>query len=242
MGNAVKQAAADARKQLFEVAAEQLEVRPEDLESRGGFIHVKGSKGAGTPISAIHMGITYGKGKPIIGSGTFSVPDATPLDQETGQGTYPSIFWLYGAQGAEVEVDPETGQVQVLKVVAAHDLGRVINPLNCEQQVEGAVVTGVGIALLEEMVVQDGTPVNRNFRDYRIPTAMDSPEVATLFVEAAHKDGPFGAKGVGEPALAPTAPAIGNAVYNAIGVRIKDLPITPEKILKALKEKGEKNP
>jgi CO/xanthine dehydrogenase Mo-binding subunit len=106
--------------------------------------------------------------------------------------------------------------------------------------VEGAVVTGVGIALLEEMVLQNGTPVNRNFRDYRIPTSLDSPPVTSIFVEATHKDGPFGAKGVGEPALAPTAPAIGNAIHNAIGVRIKDLPITPEKILKALMEKGEK--
>jgi carbon-monoxide dehydrogenase large subunit len=135
-------------------------------------------------------------------------------------------------------VDPETGKVEILRITAAHDLGRVINPLNCEQQVEGAVVTGTGIALLEELVLQNGTPVNRNFRDYRIPTAMDAPEVTSIFVEANHKDGPFGAKGVGEPALAPTAPAIGNAIYNAVGVRIKDLPITPEKILKALKEKG----
>ncbi|MFH1758225.1 MAG: xanthine dehydrogenase family protein molybdopterin-binding subunit [Pseudomonadota bacterium] len=240
MGNAVKQASADARKQLFEVAAEQLEVRPEDLESRGGVLYVKGSKGPGTPVSAIRMGVTYGKGRPITGRGTFSVPDATLLDQETGQGSLPSIFWLYGAQAVEVEVDPETGKVEILRVVAAHDLGRVINPLNCEQQVEGAVVTGVGIALLEELVLQNGKPVNRNFRDYRIPTSMDSPEVTSIFVEATHNDGPFGAKGVGEPALAPTAPAIGNAVYNAIGVRIKDLPITPEKILAALKEKGKK--
>ncbi len=241
MGNAVKQAATDAKKQLFEVAADQLEAGPEDLESRGGFIYVKGSTGKGTPISAIRMGITYGKGKPIIGRGTFSVPDATPLDQETGQGVYPSVFWLYGAQGVEVQVDPETGKVEVLKASAAHDLGRVINPLNCEQQVEGAIVTGVGLALLEEMIIENGKPVNCNFRDYRIPTSMDAPAVTSMFVEAAHKDGPYGAKGVGEPALAPTAPAIGNAVYDAIGVRIKDLPITPEKILKALKEKGGKN-
>jgi CO/xanthine dehydrogenase Mo-binding subunit len=240
MGNAVKQAAADARKQLFEVAADQLECRPEDLECRGGFIYVRGSKGPGTPISSIRMGITYGRGQPITGRGVFSVPDATPLDRETGQGSYPSIFWLYGAQGVEVEVDPETGKVNVLRVSAAHDLGRVINPLTCEQQVEGAIVTGVGLALLEEMVVEKGKPVNRNFLDYRIPTSMDAPEVKSIFVEATHKDGPYGAKGVGEPALAPTAPAVGNAVYDAIGVRIKELPITPEKILKALKEKGEK--
>ncbi|HSR13793.1 MAG TPA: molybdopterin cofactor-binding domain-containing protein, partial [Thermodesulfobacteriota bacterium] len=241
MGNAVKQAAADARRQLFEVAAHQLEARPEDLESRGGFIYVKGSEGKGTPISSIRMGITYGKGQPITGRGVFSVPEATPLDRETGQGPFPSIFWLYGAQAVEVEVDPETGKVEVLKVCAAHDLGRAINPVNCEQQIEGAVITGVGLALLEEMVVENGKPVNRNFRDYRIPTAMEVPEVHSLFVEAPHKDGPFGAKGVGEPALAPTAPAIGNAVYDAIGIRIKDLPITPEKIRKALQEKGGKS-
>lgn len=238
MGNAVKRAAADAKKQLFEVAADQLEARPEDLEARDGFVFVKGSTGSGIPIAAIRMGITYGKGKPIIGSGTFAVPDATPLDPETGQGVYPTIFWLYGAQAVEVEVDPATGKVEILKVAAAHDLGRVLNPLNCEQQIEGAVVTGVGTALMEELTLKDGRVLNPNFRDYRIPTAMDSPPVTSLFVEAAHKDGPFGAKGVGEPALAPTAPAIGNAVYDAIGVRIKDLPLTPEKILKALREKG----
>jgi len=240
MGNAVKQAAADAKKQLLEMAAEQLEVKPEDLEARGGFLYVKGSSGKGIPISSIRMGITYGKGKPIIGRGTFSVPEATPLDQETGQGAYPSVFWLYGAQAAEVEVDPSTGKVEVLKVAAAHDLGRVINPLNCEQQIEGAVVTGVGTALMEELIIREGKPVNTNFRDYRIPTALDAPEVSSVFVEATHKEGPYGAKGVGEPALAPTAAAIGNAVYDAIGVRIKDLPITPEKILKALKEKAGK--
>ncbi len=147
---------------------------------------------------------------------------------------------MYGAQAVEVEVDPETGKVDVLKVAAAHDVGRVINRANCEQQVGGAVVTGVGLALMEEMVVENGKPVNCSFRDYQIPTAMDFPDVTPLFVEAAHEKGPFGAKGIGEPALAPTAPAIGNAVFDAIGVRIRDLPITPEKILKALKEGGEK--
>ncbi|MBI5967648.1 MAG: molybdopterin-dependent oxidoreductase [Deltaproteobacteria bacterium] len=239
MGNAVKQAAADAKKQLFEVAAEQLEVKPEELEARGGFLYIKGSSGKGIPISQIRMGITYGKGRPIIGRGTFSVPEATPLDQETGQGANPSVFWLYGAQAAEVKVDPSTGKVEVLRIAAAHDLGRVINPLNCEQQIEGAVVTGIGTALMEELVIREGKPANTNFRDYRVPTSLDAPEVTSIFVEAAHKEGPYGAKGVGEPALAPTAPAIGNAVYDAIGVRIKDLPITPEKVLKALREKDE---
>jgi CO/xanthine dehydrogenase Mo-binding subunit len=242
MGNAVKQAAADARKQFLKMAAEQLEVHPEDLSARGGVLRMKGSSSKGIPFSEIRMGLTYGKGKPIIGRGTFTVPDATPLDLETGQGEFPSVFWLYGAQAAEVEVDIKTGKVEVLRVVAAHDLGRVINPLNCLQQVEGALVQGIGFSLMEEMIVREGKVLNRNFRDYRVPTSLDEiQDVKTIFVEAPHERGPFGAKGVGEPALAPTAPAIGNAVYNAIGVRIKDLPITPEKILKALKEKAKED-
>ena len=238
MGNAVRQAAVDARTQLFEIAAEVLEASPHDLEARGGCIYVKGVP-QGLPISQIPMGVTYGKGKPVIGRGTYSVPDATPLDPDTGQGTYPAVFWLYGAQAAEVLVDPATGKVEVLKLVSAHDVGRVINPLNCRQQVEGAAVMGLGYALMEELVLEDGKPVNMNFTDYRIPTALDIPETIPIFVESRHEHGPYGAKGVGEPALAPTAPAIGNAIYRAIGVRITDLPITPEKVLRALKEKAD---
>jgi CO/xanthine dehydrogenase Mo-binding subunit len=238
MGNAVKQAAADARKQFFEIAAEQLEVTPDDLEARRSLLFVKGSPGKGIPFSEIRMGVTYSKGRPVLGRGTFSVPDATFLDQETGQGDLPCIFWLYGAQAAEVEVDPATGKVEVLRIVAAHDLGRAINPLNCEQQIEGALVQGLGLTLMEELIVRDGKVMNPNFRDYRVPTALDDiPQVTSIFVEAPHDLGPYGAKGVGEPALAPTAPAIGNAVCNAIGVRIRDLPISPEKVLKALRGK-----
>jgi len=240
MGNAVRQAAADAREQLFAIAAEELEASPHDLEARGGFIYVKGVPG-GIPISQIPMGVTYGRGKPVIGRGTYSVPDATPLDPDTGQGAYPAVFWLYGAQAAEVLVDPATGKVEVLRLVSAHDLGRVINPLNCRQQVEGAAVMGIGFALTEELVFQDGKPVNMNFTDYRIPTALDIPETVPIFIEARHEHGPYGAKGVGEPALGPTAPAIGNAIYHAIGVRITDLPITPEKVLAALKARGDGN-
>jgi carbon-monoxide dehydrogenase large subunit len=239
MGNAVKQAAADAKRQLFELAAEQLEVNPEDLQSRGSRLYVKGSIGKGIPISEIRMGVTYGRGKPIIGRGTFNVPDATPLDQESGQGAFPSIFWLYGAQAAEVEVNPTTGKIKILKMVAAHDAGRALNPLNCTQQIEGALVMGLGSTLLEELVLKNGKVLNPNFQNYRIPTAMDEiSEVVSIIVEDPHERGPYGAKGIGEPAMTPMASAIGNAVFDAIGVRIKDLPITPEKILQALGKKG----
>jgi carbon-monoxide dehydrogenase large subunit len=238
MGNAVKQAAADAKQQLFELAADQLEANVMDLEAKDGCIYVKGSPGKSLPISDIDMGTIYGRGKPVIGRGTYHVPDATALDQETGQGANPVVFWMYAAQAVEVEVDTSTGKVEVLKWVSAHDVGRAINPLNCVQQIEGALSQGVGFALMEELIVHEGKVRNPNFRDYKVPTALDDvPEVTCILVEAPHEQGPYGAKGVGEPAMAPTAAAIGNAIYDAIGVRVKDLPITPEKILHALKER-----
>jgi carbon-monoxide dehydrogenase large subunit len=241
MGNAVREAAADVKKKLFHLAAKQLKADPEDLAARNGIIFVKETPERQIPISQVDMGGKYmGKGAPIIGSGTFSVPEATPLDPETGQGTFSSLFWSYAAQTAEVEVDTTTGKVEVLKIVAAHDTGRVINPLKASQQIQGGVVMGVGYTLLEELIVQEGKPLNPNLRDYRIPTSLDAPEISPIFIEDPHERGPYGAKGIGEPALSATPAAIGNAIYDAIGIRIKDLPITPEKILKALKEKGVK--
>jgi CO/xanthine dehydrogenase Mo-binding subunit len=239
MGNAVKQAAGDVKKQLLEAAAEELEANPEDLEIKDGFIFVKGSPDKSTPISKLAMGGSYlGKGKPIIGRGTFNVPDATALDPETGQGGNPAVFWMYAAQAAEVEVDEQTGKVNVLRIASAHDVGKAINLSACEQQIEGALATGVGTTLMEEIKIELGKTLNPNFVDYKVPTSLDMPEMIPILVEATHERGPYGAKGLGEPALAPTAPAIANAIYDAVGVRIKELPITPDKVLKALKDKG----
>lgn len=239
MGNAVKHAAADAKKQLLEAAAEELEANVEDMETRDGFIFVKGSPEKNVPIPKVAMGGSYlGKGRPIIGRGTFNVPDATALDRETGQGANPAVFWMYAAQAAEVEVDEETGKVKVLKIASAHDVGKAINPSACEQQIEGALATGVGTTLMEEIKIELGKTLNPNFVDYKVPTSLDMPEMVPILVEATHERGPYGAKGLGEPALAPTAPAIANAIYDAVGVRIKELPITPDKVLKALKGKG----
>jgi len=239
MGNAVKQAAGDVKKQLLEAAAEELEANPDDLEAKNGFIFVKGSPEKNTPISKLAMGGSYlGKGKPIIGRGTFNVPDATTLDRETGQGANPAVFWMYAAQAAEVEVDEETGKVKVLRIASAHDVGKAINPSACEQQIEGALAAGVGTTLMEEIKIERGKTLNPNFVDYKVPTSLDMPEMVPILVEATHEGGPYGAKGLGEPALAPTAPAIANAIYDAVGVRIRELPITPDKVLKALKEKG----
>ena len=148
-----------------------------------------------------------------------------------------SIFWKFATHAAEVEVDLETGIVKVLRVVAAHDVGKAINPMGCEQQIEGAVIMGLSNTLYEEFKMDKGRILNDTLADYKLATIQELPEIVAILVESVQKEGPFGAKGIGEPAAAPTAPAIANAIYNAIGVRIKELPITPEKILLALRDK-----
>jgi len=145
--------------------------------------------------------------------------------------------WVFGTQIAEVEVDTETGEVKVLNVTAAHDVGRAINPMAVEGQLEGAIAQGVGMALSERLVYDHGVVQNQQFADFKLPTTMDVPKVKTLLVETDDPNGPFGAKGVGEAGLVPTAAAIANAIYNAVGVRIRELPITPDKILAALGKK-----
>jgi xanthine dehydrogenase molybdenum-binding subunit len=149
-----------------------------------------------------------------------------------------SVTYAYGTHGVEVEVDKETGQVKILRYVAAHDVGRAINPMLLEGQVYGGVTQGIGYALTERLILQNGKVMNANFLDYKMLTAKDVPNIETIVVETNDPFGPFGAKGIGEPGLVPTAPAIANAIYDAVGVRIKELPITPEKVLAALKEKA----
>ena len=135
-----------------------------------------------------------------------------------------------------MEVDPETGQVMVINFTAAHDVGRAINPLATEGQIQGGVAQGLGWALMENMATENGRIVNPDFLDYLIPGAMDVPDIKPILVEPVGPEGPYGAKGVGEPALNPVMAAITNAIYDATGVRIKELPATPEKLLTALKE------
>ncbi len=128
--------------------------------------------------------------------------------------------------------------VRVLKVAAAHDVGRAINPMTCEQQIEGSVVMGLSNALFEEVKMEDGRILNDTLADYKVATMLDTPEIVPIIVEFPHKEGPFGAKGIGEPAAAPTAPAISNAIFDAVGIRMRELPITPEKVLAALRKRG----
>jgi CO/xanthine dehydrogenase Mo-binding subunit len=235
MGNAVKKAAEEARARLLEMAAETLGVEVKDLRTEKGKIFAVNHPEKKLSFAEV-IKSRYGAGLDIIGSGSYY---PVMEGQTGGIWSAPSIFWMYGAHGADVEVDVETGKVKVLKIVGAHDMGKAINPITCEGQIEGGMVHGMGPALFEEMLVSEkGEILNPSFADYKVPTALDVPEVTPLLVEVPHKDGPWGAKGIGEMTTVPIAAAIANAIYHAVGVRIKSLPITPEKLLRALKEKG----
>jgi CO/xanthine dehydrogenase Mo-binding subunit len=233
VGNAVKQAAAATKQILLETAEDMLEADVEDLEAGDGLIYVKGVPDRNVPISQVAQQATMGKGRPPMGAGSYN-PETTFLDPETGQGK-PYEEYVYATQIAEVEVDTETGEVTVLRLVAAHDCGKAINPMLLEGQLEGGVAMGLGYGLLEEMVSDQGQVQNPQLTDYVLPTALDVPPIELAIVEDPAPKGPFGAKGVSEAALLPTAPAIINAIYDAVGVRIRDLPATPVKILAALK-------
>ncbi len=163
----------------------------------------------------------------------YDPPNELP-DWDTGTGNI-SATYAYGTQGVEVEVDTETGDVTILKMVAAHDVGKVLNPQTLKGQIYGGLAQGIGYALTEEVKTENGRILNPGFTDYKIPTVHEMAFPIQLeIVETDDNEGPFGAKGVGEPGLGPTAPAIANAIYDAVGVRIHDLPITPEKVLAAL--------
>ena len=181
---------------------------------------------------ALHVGTGQSK---VVAAEAFYDPPTEMLDREL-KGNL-SQTYAFGATGVEVAVDEKTGEVTILRMVAAHDVGKAINPTLLLGQIYGAAYTGVGYGLTEEIKVKNGRVMNPTFRDYQMLTAMDVVPVEAVIVEPDDADGPFGAKGVGEPGLVPTAPAIANAIYDAVGVRIRELPITPEKVLAALRDR-----
>lgn len=234
MGNAVRLACEDAKKQVRQRAAEILEADPDDLIVENGTVFVKGVPEKSIPFRKLFV---HGGYPLLVGSGIYN-QKARTVNLETGQSERPCAFWMYSTQCVEVKVDEETGQVKVLGFTAAHDVGKAINPDLVKGQIEGGVVQGQSIALMEKVEMERGRILNANLPDYKVATVHETPdEINCIIVEEPHNEGPYGAKGIGEGVLAPTASALGNAIYDAVGVRIYDLPLTPEKIYMALKNR-----
>ena len=225
MGLAVMRAARDVREQLLTIGARQLGSAPATLICRDGRVVSPSSERTYAEVLAAH----FGTGGELIGRGTYrGERGRAPLGGE-------APFWEVGMAAAEVEVDEDTGRVRVLRYVSIADIGKAINPRECEAQEEGAAMMGLGHTFYEELRYDGGQLLNPSLIDYRVPVMSDLPdEFRSVLVENGDGPGPYGAKGIGESGLLPTAPAIANAIVRAVGVRIVDLPMTPERVWRAL--------
>lgn len=233
VGNAIRTAGADIRRKALALAGDVLEIDPADLDLEDGVIV---ARGVGPRATLGELLGRYGfEGYSLVAEARYSSSGSSLLAADRGLDPVSTIFWMISSQAAEVEVDVETGVIRVLKVAAAADVGRAINPVGCEQQIEGGVVMGLSNALFEDLVLDGaGRIANGTLADYKVATIHDAPEIVPIIVESDHPEAPFGAKGIGEPASAATPPAIANALFDAVGVRITDLPLTPGKVLAAL--------
>jgi 4-hydroxybenzoyl-CoA reductase alpha subunit len=241
-GNACLEAAREMKLKVNKAAAELLQVPAEQLMNRENFIfdRVNPDKRVSFEEAVVHAMGT--QGGTLVTKGSYTPPKEAQGGKFHGAGVGPGVAYSYSAQVAEVTVDPETGVVTVDRITAAHDCGRALNPLTVEGQIEGSVSMGLGQALMEEQIFDQGLIMNPGLLEYRTPGILDSPEIKAIIVESAESEGPYGAKEAGEGSLAAVIPAVGNAIFDAIGVRINELPFTPDKILKALKEKDRARP
>lgn len=237
-GNAAVEAAISAREKLFEIAASQLDAPIEILEAADGMIRVKNKPEIGLPIGDVATKGLYELHQFVVGTGAFGRPRAIP-DPETGA-CDPLATLAWASVQIEVEVDTETGVVTILDSKSVYDVGKAINPALATQQVEGGAIMGMSWATLENLYPQYPSPSfqPRSLGEYMIASSMDVPNIETFMVECPSPHGPFGAKGIGEMTANPPPPAVVNAVHDAIGVWITDIPITPEKVLRALEKKA----
>ena len=235
-GNAAKQAAEGVRARLVERAASAFGVEPGEVDMGFNEVFVADRPEKSMPMVEL-VRLCGAEGIHRSELAMFRAPFTDVLDPETGQGqAHPD--YTYGAHAVEVAVDIDTGEVEVLKSVAAHDVGQCINQAAVEGQIQGGAQNGQGYALSEEMLYDEGRLITPSFSEYLMPTAMDMPKVECIILESRSGVGPYGAKGIGEPAMTPVAPAIANAVADAIGVRVFEMPITPERVVMALKRRG----
>jgi CO/xanthine dehydrogenase Mo-binding subunit len=244
MGNAIVNAARDARRQILELVGQAWDEDPEELDILNGVV-VSYQSEREMPLQNIAI---YGLpkpgdqgwiGGPVVGRGNFMPTYVTGLDPETGQGQRAVVHYTTGAQAVEVEVDLDTGKVSIIRGAAAFDVGKAINPEMVKAQMEGGFVQGLSSALFEGMQLKAGILQNSSFVDYRIATSTDIPEdIQTIIVEVPQDDGPWGARGIGEHAMVPTVPAIANAIYDAVGVRLEGPPFTSERVYLAMLDAG----
>lgn len=242
-GNAIKLAAEDLKEKLLDLAQIKLGYIKRELYLEDGWIINRNHPESRIPMSDLALGLAFedgsGYGGPAIGVGTFTLPNNINYDPATGYSPKPAAFWTTAAAGAEVEIDTETGVIEVKKMVESCDPGHIVNPELYKAQVEGGMMQALGTVLYEELLLKDGKVLNKSFVDYKIPTIDNTPETfIAMGVEHPEETGPYGARGIGEPAMVPGAPAIANAIYNATGCRFTEMPITPERMLKALQEKA----
>jgi 4-hydroxybenzoyl-CoA reductase alpha subunit len=228
-GNAVKRAAAECKRQIMEFAAAKMGVNiVYDLDIKDGWIHIVNRPERGVSYYDIVKGAIRGKeGETIMGRGSYTPHRKGMI----------SPAYSFGVQAAEIAVDAETGRYKLVNVTTAHESGTVVNPVGIEGQLEGAIMMAGGYGYCEDQPMDDGKILNPSIVDYKLIRSLDMPETKILEIDTYEPEGPFGAKEAGEGLTNPTAGAIGNAIYNAVGVRINDLPITPEKVFKALREK-----
>jgi CO/xanthine dehydrogenase Mo-binding subunit len=234
MGQAARRAAQSVRGELLRRAADLLEAAEDDLEVHQGKISVKGVPDRGLTYAELTRGQMWDSA-PVLGTGSF-LAEATDCDDARLSGSIMPAFNApsFHCHAAEVEVDPETGATRVVDYVVAQDVGFAVSPLYVEGQMQGGAVQGVGYSLSEEIVFEDGRMLNPNLALYKLPTTLEAPHVRTVIVEAASEQGPYGAKGVGEPPVVPPAGAIANALANAIGVPVRTTPFTPERVYRVL--------
>ena len=234
-GNAALGAAKKIKARLLEMGAKQLDVPLERLILNEQCIIDQEDPEHRIAIGKLLRKAHFSHGGQMLMAEHFYDPSNENMGKDF-KGNM-SMTYTFGSHGVRVKVDQDTGKVQILKYVATHDVGKAINPMLLEGQVYGGVMMGLGYALTEQVISEKGANMKPNFRDYKILTAKDVVPIEAPVLETYDQDGPFGAKGIGEPGCVPTAPAVANAIYDAIGVRIKDLPITPERILAAIREK-----
>jgi CO/xanthine dehydrogenase Mo-binding subunit len=239
-GHAILNAAEDIKKQIYPLAAFALNVPEDEVELDNDTVYWVKDKNKQVALSELASCYKKPTGEgiygPIIGRGSYTPSKMCNLCPETGAGK-PALFWTFGATAAEVEIDPETGEITVLQLATVMDAGKAVNPKLCQVQVHGGTIMGLGTVLYEEIKLDHGRVLNPNFTDYKIPTIENIPNIKGFVLETPEIDGPYGLRGVGEPPMIGTAPAIANAVADAIGVNFNTFPITPERIVMALKQK-----